>query len=295
MITPRTGFEAASVARHYDELDVFYREVWGPHVHHGLWQRGDESVEEATEALALAVAEAAGIKSGPRVCDVGCGYGATARLLAERFGAYVTGLTLSEEQAAFARAQPVAEGAPRPEILVRDWLANGLPDRHFDAVIAIESSTHMPERARVFAEMHRVLRPGGRLVACLWMTEENPRPWAVRWLLEPICREGRLAGMGSAAENRAWAEAAGFEVERLEDWSKRVRRTWGVILRRMLIGLVREPRYRRYLRDAQFRERIFALTVPRIWAAYATGAMRYGFLVARRRGPNPFQNGGEDG
>src|SRR3712207_6969360 len=54
--------------------------------------------------------------------------------------------------------------APAPEILVRDWLANGLPDHHFDAVIAIESSTHMPDRARVFAEMHRVLRPGGRLV-----------------------------------------------------------------------------------------------------------------------------------
>ena len=42
-----------------------------------------------------------------------------------------------------------------------------------------------------------------------------------------------------------------------------------------------DRRYRRFLRDARADNRIFALTLLRIWAAYQTGSMRYGLLVAR--------------
>jgi tocopherol O-methyltransferase len=282
VIVPRTAFDAGAVARHYDAFDAFYREVWGEHVHHGLFLRGDESPHEAAEALTRKVAEAARLQPGSRVCDVGCGYGATARWLAEHAGAHVAGLTLSEAQAEYARAQPVRAGAPPPEILVRDWLRNDLPGAHFEAVIAVESTAHMPERPRVFEEMARVLRPGGRLVACIWMTSAWPKAWEVRHLLEPICREGRLAGMGSAAENRAWIEAAGLTVEREEDLSEQVARTWTVCLRRVARGLLRDRRYRRFLRDAAQRDRVFAGTLLRIRLAYAVGAMRYGFFVARK-------------
>ncbi|HLT47369.1 MAG TPA: methyltransferase domain-containing protein [Rubricoccaceae bacterium] len=282
MIAPRTPFDAVAVARHYDGLDAFYREVWGEHVHHGLFVRGDEAPGEAAEALTRKVAAAARLPPGARVCDVGCGYGATARWLAEHAGAHVTGLTLSEAQAAYAGRQAVPAGVPAPEILVRDWLRNDLPDTHFDAVIAVESTTHMPERARVFAEMARVLKPGRRLVACVWMAGEGRKGWEGRHLLEPICREGRLAGMGSAAENRAWIEGAGLVVEAEEDLSRAVARTWTVCLRRVAGRLLRDPRYCRFLLDATQDDRAFALTLLRIRLAYATGAMRYGFFVARK-------------
>ena len=282
MIAPRTDFDGGAVGRHYDRLDAFYRDVWGEHVHHGLWERGDETPEEAAEALTRKVAEAARLAPGSGVCDVGCGYGATARWLAAHTGAHVTGLTLSEAQAAYARLQTLPEGVPPPEILVRDWLRNDLPDAAFDAVLAIESTTHMPERGRVFAEMARVLKPGGRLVACVWMTSERPEPWEVRRLLEPICREGRLAGMGSARENRAWIEEAGLWIEHEADLSRRVARTWTVCLRRVTGSLLYDPRYRRFLLDAAEGERVFAATLFRIRLAYATGAVRYGFFVARK-------------
>ncbi|MDX1419374.1 MAG: methyltransferase domain-containing protein [Rubricoccaceae bacterium] len=282
MITSRTAFDAAAVGRHYDGLDRFYREVWGEHVHHGLWTTGRETPEAAAEALTALVADAARVGAGDRVCDVGCGYGATARWLAAYRRARVTGLTLSEAQARYAFRQPVPEGSPPPEILVRDWLDNGLPDGHFDAVVAIESTTHMPERARVFREMARVLTPGGRLVACIWMAGERPKAWEVRHLLEPICREGRLAGLGSAAENRAWIEGAGLVVEREEDLSARVARTWTVCLRRVGGRLLRDRRYRRFLLDATEGDRVFALTLLRLRLAYATGALRYGVWVARK-------------
>ncbi len=282
MIVSRSDFDAEAVRRHYDELDTFYREIWGEHVHHGLFERGDESVEEATEALITKVADVAQIGAGDLVCDVGCGYGGTARWLAEDRGARVTGLTLSEAQARYARAQRVRDGGPEPSILLRDWLENELPDAQFDAVIAIESTTHMPNRERVFSEMARVLKPGGCLVACIRMTSENPSERNIRYLLEPICRDGRLAGMASASENRMWMEAAGLVIEAFEDLSPHVARTWTICIRRAAVGVLRDSRYRAFLRDSSMRDRGFVGTLLRIRAAYAIGAMKYGFVVAKR-------------
>ena len=55
MIVPRRAMATSDVADHYDELDVFYREVWGEHVHHGLWRTGREPAardrEESTAPL----------------------------------------------------------------------------------------------------------------------------------------------------------------------------------------------------------------------------------------------------
>lgn len=280
MIAPRVSLPSHAVDGHYDELDAFYREVWGEHVHHGLFLTGRESVSDATEALALRVLDAAGVGAGSEAVDIGCGYGATAHLAAQR-GARVTGLTLSEAQAQVARQRPAPAASAAPTVLVRDWLRNDLPGASFDAAWAIESTTHMPDRPRVFEEVARVLRPGGRFAMCVWMAGPAPRAWEVRHLLEPICREGRLAGLGTAAENFGWLRDAGLVVEREEDWSLAVAPTWGIITRRVARGLLTDARYRRYLRDSSHRDRAFVLTIPRLALAYQTGAIRYGLFVAR--------------
>jgi tocopherol O-methyltransferase len=97
VISSRQTISRDEVASHYDELDHFYRDVWGEHVHHGLWLRGNESREQAVLQLVELVAREAQIASGMHVCDIGCGYGATARVLASR-GAEVTGITVSPQQ-----------------------------------------------------------------------------------------------------------------------------------------------------------------------------------------------------
>ena len=51
MIMSRSPFQPGEVAAHYDDLDRFYREIWGEHVHHGLWQSRAETAEEATRHL----------------------------------------------------------------------------------------------------------------------------------------------------------------------------------------------------------------------------------------------------
>jgi tocopherol O-methyltransferase len=280
MIVPRETQTSAAVAEHYDELDPFYREVWGEHVHHGYWATGREPPEEAVEALIAHLAGKLSLQPGQRICDVGCGYGATAEWLATHHGVHVTGLTISG-----AQAQRAAERSARLPLLAfhrQDWLENTCEDNAFDGVIAIESSEHMPDKQRFFDEAYRTLRPGGRLAVYAWLARANPRPWEVRYLLEPICREGRLPGMGSLDDYWGWATKAGFIIDGFEDLSARVRRTWMICARRVAKKLVTHPRYRGFVLDARARNRVFALSLPRIWIAYATGSMRYGLLTAHK-------------
>ena len=278
MISPTVAADRPAVARHYDELDPFYRALWGEHLHHGLWTTGTESPEEAVMALVDLVADRAGIGPGTRVCDVGSGYGAVARRLAGR-GARVTGLTVSGSQYRYATARADAGSA---RFLLRDWLENGLPARSFDAVIAIESLSHM-DAERAVAEAYRVLRPGGRLVACVWLAAESPASWEVRHLLRPICDEGRLPGLPAASDYGRWLGQVGFVEPRFDDVSSRVARTWEVVAWRVA-GAVLRPSSWRYLLDGRNTERAFALSVLRLLAAFRTGAMRYGILEARRPG-----------
>lgn len=281
------------VARHYDELDPFYRALWGEHLHHGLWTTGQESPAEAAVALVDEVARRGRVGPGSRVCDVGSGYGAVARRLAAA-GGQVTGLTVSETQyrhavataGARATAGPVPEGGavpPAPRFLLRDWMENDLEDASFDAVIAIESLSHMPDPARALMEARRVLRPGGRLVACVWLAAERPRPWERRHLLRPICDEGRLSALPSASDYGRWIATAGFRDPELEDVSHRVARTWTVCARRLAAALPRRDSLR-YLLDGRNSERAFALSVLRLLVAFRTGAMRYGIITAARPG-----------
>lgn len=273
MITPRRPATPPDVAAHYDALDTFYRRVWNEHLHHGLFEPRERDVEAATARLVDHVARLAGITGASRVADAGCGYGATGRHLAP---ARVTGFTLSEAQAAVAR-----ERDPRADVRVRDWLVNDLDDGSCDAVVAIESLSHMPDKAAAFAQCARVLRPGGRLVLCDWLARAR-RGWRDRALLEPVCREGRLPSMHTAAEYGALAAAAGLRVTRFEDRSRDVSRTWTICLTRGARQVATDPELRRFLTSSH-PDRVFALTLVRILAAYGTRAMVYGILVAERR------------
>ena len=280
MIIPGKAQTSAAVAQHYDDLDPFYRELWGDHVHHGLWSSGQETPAEAAENLISYVAGRLELNPGQHVCDVGCGYGATAQWLAEQRGVHVTGLTISAVQA--QRASERAGGSSQLRFLWRDWLDNGFDSASFDYAVAIESSEHMADKQQFFDEAYRTLRPGGGLAVCAWLARNDPRAWEVRHLLEPICRGGRLPGLGSEVEYRKLAVRAGFTVEAFEDLSLRVRGTWSVCAARLVRKLLADRRYRRFLRDAQASNRVFALTLLRIWAAYQTGSMRYALLIARK-------------
>lgn len=272
MIIPKIRQDSRSVADHYDDLDPFYRQLWGDHLHHGYWKKGSESQEEAVKNLIDLVASIAEVKKQERVCDIGCGYGGTSRFLADKWEADVTGFTLSNAQYQYALN---AKSEKTPRYFLRNWLDNQMPEGSFEIALSIESSEHMEDKPRFFHECSRILAPQGRLVICAWIAKEGHAPWEEKYLLEPICREGRLPSMGTCTEYQNWMREAGFENVRMHDISKQVRKTWALCAGRILKRIASDQKFRKMLRDRGFKDRIFALTVFRLLAAYYTGSMRY--------------------
>ena len=159
MISAQTSFNQSAIADHYNELDSFYRELWGEHLHHGFWIGGRDSSEIAVRRLVDIVVQKAQIKPGDEVIDIGCGYGAPARQLAAEHGAKVTAITVSPVQLAYAQNRC---SGPNPRYLLADWLSADLPTRNYRVAIAIESTEHMP-RAEFFRRAFQILPVGGRL------------------------------------------------------------------------------------------------------------------------------------
>jgi tocopherol O-methyltransferase len=280
MIVPNTTQTRGDVSRHYDELDDFYREIWGEHVHHGLWVTGRESHRTAVRQLVDVVAAEAEIDAGDDVLDVGSGYGAAARQIALDYDAHVTAITISPAQHGYALARVLP--AHNPSYLLGDWMQNDLPAERFDAVYAIECASHLHDVGHFMREAVRVLRPGGRVVVCAWTASEQVSPRNVRYLLEPICREGRLAHLSTATEYVDAMEKAGALLTEFRDLTSRVYRTWPVAIRRTARALLTHPHFLRYLLDARSGQRVFLLTMFRIWLAYRLGAMRYCLLKGYR-------------
>ncbi|GAA1072870.1 class I SAM-dependent methyltransferase [Nocardiopsis composta] len=156
---------------------------------------------------------------GSRVLDVGCGIGGTARYIAATRGAEVTGIDLTPEYVAAARALTEKAG---PAGLVRFDRGDGTdlpyPDGSFDAACAIHTGMNIERKDLLAAGLARVLRAGGRLaVFDIMRTGDgevgHPTPWAATaatsFLADPRSYRGLL-------------EEAGFEVVHERDWSAAV-------------------------------------------------------------------------
>ncbi|HEY3867031.1 MAG TPA: class I SAM-dependent methyltransferase [Actinocrinis sp.] len=122
------------------------------------------------------------ISPGDRVLDLGCGGGRHAFALLRR-GADVVALdySLAEVEAVramFAAMQEAGEVPPdaRSAAVRGDAYRLPFPDASFDAVVAAEVLEHLHDDARAFAELERVLKPGGRIAVTV-----------PRWFPEKVC------------------------------------------------------------------------------------------------------------
>jgi cyclopropane fatty-acyl-phospholipid synthase-like methyltransferase len=118
------------------------------------------------------MATAASIGPDSHVLDAGCGVGGSAMWLAEHLGTHVQGLTISTDQSIRARRYVRQRSLDHlVEVSQGDFLHTEYSDGSFDVAWAQESLVHEPDKRAFFAEIHRVLKPGGRLVIEDWFAE----------------------------------------------------------------------------------------------------------------------------
>jgi len=163
--------------------------------------------------------ELAALQPGERVVDIACGTGIVARTAARRVGAdgSVVGLDLSMPMLEAARSAATAEGV---SIEWREGSAVKLPlvDAAFDVVLCQQGLQFFPDRPAALCEMHRVLRPSGRVALSVWRGIDRSPGFAV--LAETLTRRispeaGALMtsgpfGLSGAEELRTLVAAANF-------------------------------------------------------------------------------------
>lgn len=115
------------------------------------------------------ILDAARVRTGDRVLDVGCGTGILARSAVGRVGpeCRVVGLDPNRGMLTVARRQ-------EPSVEWREGAAEAIPytDNSFDRVVSQFAAMFFADRAAAFAEMARVCAPGGRVVVATWSSLE---------------------------------------------------------------------------------------------------------------------------
>lgn len=153
-----------NIIAHYDLGNAFYRAWLDPSMTYSsaFFGAGAASLEEAQRAKYRALAERIGIRPGDHVLEIGCGWGGFAEVAAKDYGARVTGLTLSDEQHAYALKRMAEAGlAERVTIKLQDYRDE---TGRYDAVASIEmfEAVGRDYWPAFFAKVAECLAPGGR-------------------------------------------------------------------------------------------------------------------------------------
>ncbi|HYF91893.1 MAG TPA: methyltransferase domain-containing protein [Symbiobacteriaceae bacterium] len=162
------------------------------------------------------VLEAAGIGPADRVVDVGCGTGFML-LGAARLARQVVGIDVTP--AMLAEAKRRVDEAGLTNVTLREATAEALPfaDQRFDVALTRLTLHHFGNPGRVLGEMHRVLRPGGRIVLCDITASEDPGKADLHNRLERLRDPSHVRHYPAGAIVKTM-EGAGFTVTAHREW-----------------------------------------------------------------------------
>lgn len=211
-----------------DNLITFLETLWGEGY---LSPGGAEEVGAVLEGFDL---------SGRTVLDIGCGSGGITLSLAADYGAAnVTGLDVEAPVLAKARERAAARGlGDRVEFVQVEPGPFPFPDSGFDFVFSKDAMIHIADKEALFADIMRVLKPGGWLLASDWLIahDHEPSPEMKHY----IGLEGLSFGMASPERYRRALETAGFT-----DVELRNRNPWYVEVARAELSALEGDLYER--------------------------------------------------
>jgi tocopherol O-methyltransferase len=272
----------------YDASSGLWEKVWGEHMHHGYYgpdgnlklDRRQAQINLIEELLTWTQDNT--INRPQNILDVGCGIGGSSLYLAEKFGAKVTGITLSPIQANRAQERAQAAGlAAKTDFQVANALDMPFADNSFDLVWSLESGEHMPDKAKFLQECYRVLKPGGKLMLATWChrptTAANPLSADEEKHLRDIYRVYCLPYVISLPEYQEIVEQCGFKNLRVDDWSTAVEPFWDVVIDsaitpQAVIGLFK----------AGWKTIEAAMSLRLMSEGYRSGLIRFGLIAATK-------------
>jgi cyclopropane-fatty-acyl-phospholipid synthase len=256
------GRDSAAISHHYDVSNDFYRAVLGPSMTYScaVWPSRDSTLEQAQAAKYELVCRKLDLRPGMRLLDVGCGWGGLVMHAARHYDVDAVGVTLSENQAAWARRQVEATRLEHKiDIRVQDY--RDVLDGPFDAVSSIGMFEHvgLAKLDEYFTRLYTLLKRGGRLlnhgIACLPRRRSwRAAPFSKRTFIgRYVFPDGELHEVGTVVSH---VQLAGFEVRNVEGlrehyaltlraWVRNLEKSWDAAVEE--VGLGRAKVWRLYM------------------------------------------------
>jgi cyclopropane-fatty-acyl-phospholipid synthase len=153
-----------AISHHYDVSNDFYELLLGETMIYScaVWSDPDADLDQAQMAKVDLVCRKLDLQPGMRLLDAGCGWGTLSMHAARKYGVTVTAVTLSEEQAAYARKR-IANAGLEHQIDVRVQDYRTVQDPPFDVIACVGLLEHIGSDLPNYpATMYRLLKPGGR-------------------------------------------------------------------------------------------------------------------------------------
>lgn len=227
------------IATFYDQSTGLWEDMWGDHLHHGYYGKGDRpSNRQAQIDMIENVLAWAGVQRVEHMVDVGCGLGGSSRHIADKYGCDARGITLSPYQARRGNEISESQGlGDRVSLQVADALDQPFDSDSFDLVWSLESGEHMPDKERFVKELVRVAMPGGRIIIVTWchrVVDADGLTADEEALLDDICDAYYLPKWCSVERYRELFEEYGIEDIKIADWSDEVSPFWGEVIKSAL-------------------------------------------------------------
>lgn len=190
--------DAAAISHHYDVSNRFYELVLGPSMTYtcAVYPSAGASLEEAQDNKYRLIFDKLALQPGDRLLDIGCGWGGMVRYAA-RQGVYALGVTLSQQQAEWARRRITEEGLDHlAEVRHADY--RSVREDGFDAVSSIGLTEHVGVRQypAYFAFIRDRLRVDGLLLNHCITRPHNDHQEVGAFIDRYVFPDGELTGSG---------------------------------------------------------------------------------------------------
>ena len=278
--------DRAVIAHHYDLSNEFYALILDPAMAYSAayWtsQEPDYTLADAQRDKFDLICRRLELRPGMRLLDVGCGWGGLLLHAAQHYGITGVGITLSTQQAAFARARIDERGlTDRVEIRLQHFreLAEHESRESFDAIATIEMGEHVGASAYpdFTAALFAALVPGGRLLVQQMSRAHGAAPGGGAFIESFIAPDMHMRPL---SETVALWRAAGFDVldteslrenyvRTLDVWIQNFENHWDEAVR--LVGIETARVWRLYLAGGRLAFEQERMGVEQILAAKPAG------------------------
>ena len=211
------------------KTEALYAILWGEKdIHTGIYDAPDQSIVKAAKETRLAMTrKVPAIKKNKKILDIGSGYGTTARWLVEKFGCRVD--CLDPDQAKNDRNHKLNKAAGlEDKITVVEGVLEKLPFtfESFDLVWSMDALLYSDNKSKVFREVARVLKPGGRFIFTVPMQSDDCPDQA----LEELLAHTHLESLGSVTLYKRLARRSDLETVLIKQRPKQLIRHYTKIL-----------------------------------------------------------------